>query len=242
MPSNVRTAATAIRANVVIFEPVSFHEPAEARQLRNQLVDSILARGDLRRGAVAAVMRDVPRHLFVPEVPLDEAYRDHPVAIGSGQTISQPTVVAMMTEAMDLHCTERVLEVGTGCGYQTAILARLAREVFTIERIDTLALRARQRFARLDLTNVHSRIGDGYRGWIDQAPFDRILLTAAPPQLPELLLSQLADGGLFVGPIGEVNEDQVLRRIRRRGDQFEADDLGAVRFVPMVRSEDNWLN
>lgn len=221
---------------------VNVNDPAEARYLRNKLVDSIEARGDLHEGPVAAAMRHVPRHLFVPEASVEEAYEDHPISIGLGQTISQPTVVAMMTEALDLHGIERVLEIGTGCGYQTAILAQLAREVFTIELIPDLALRAQQRLERLGLRNVHSRVGDGYRGWLEDAPYDRIILTAAPPALPEGLLAQLADGGKLVGPVGEVNGDQTLRVITRQGDHFSMEELGAVRFVPMVRRDREWLH
>lgn len=217
-------------------------DTAEARFLRNKLIDGIEARGDLHREAVARVMRAIPRHLFVPEAPLEKAYGDHPIPIGQGQTISQPTVVAMMTEALDLHGTERVLEIGTGCGYQTAILSRLAREVFTIEIIADLGLRARERFASLQLNNVSSRIGDGYRGWLEHAPFDRIVLTAAPPTMPEAVLAQLADGGRLVAPIGATDGDQQLRVFVRHGDDFTVEELGAVRFVPMVRHEREWLH
>lgn len=217
-------------------------DTAEARFLRNKLIDAIEARGDLHREAVARAMRAIPRHVFVPEAPLEKAYGDHPVPIGLGQTISQPTVVAMMTEALDLHGTERVLEIGTGCGYQTAILSRLAREVFTIEIIADLGLRARERFLALQLPNVSARIGDGYRGWLEHAPFDRIVLTAAPPALPEAVLAQLADGGRLVAPIGATDGDQQLRVFVRHGDDFTVEELGAVRFVPMVRHEREWLH
>lgn len=221
---------------------MNVHDPAEARFLRNKLVDSITARGDLHEGPVALAMRSVPRHVFVPEAPLEEAYGDHPISIGLGQTISQPTVVAMMTEALRLTGNERVLEIGTGCGYQTAILAQLAREVYTIEVIAELAIRARARFDRLALKNVHSRVGDGYRGWLEAAPFDRIILTAAPPALPEGVLAQLADGGLLVGPEGEMGGEQFLRVVRRQGEEFTTENLGSVRFVPMVRKEKQWLH
>lgn len=221
---------------------VNVDDPAEARFLRNKLVDSIEARGDLHGGSVAAAMRRVPRHVFVPEARLEEAYEDHPIPIGLGQTISQPTVVAMMTEALALTGSEKVLEIGTGCGYQTAILSQLARAVFTIELIPALALRARDRFERLGLVNVEWRVADGYRGWLEASPFDRILLTAAPPELPDGLLAQLADGGRLVGPVGDTATDQILQAITRRGDRFETEDLGAVRFVPMVRKDRELLH
>jgi protein-L-isoaspartate(D-aspartate) O-methyltransferase len=222
---------------------VDVTEPAEARYLRNKLVDAIEARGDLQpESRVAEAMRAVPRHLFVPRAPLEQAYGDHPVPIGQGQTISQPTVVAMMTEALAIQGGERILEIGTGCGYQTAILARLAREVYTVELITDLALMARERFETLGFTNVHSRIGDGYRGWLEYAPYDRILVTAAPPSLPDGLLAQLADGGTLVAPVGATDRDQVLRIVRREADLYTFEDLGAVRFVPMVRREKEWVN
>ena len=193
-------------------------------------------------------MRAVPRHLFVPEVAIARAYEDVPVPIGQGQTISQPTIVAVMTEALELTGRERVLEIGTGCGYQTAILSALAREVFTIELLAPLARRAWERFGALGLENVQARVGDGYRGWPEKAPFDRIVLTAAPPALPEALLAQLADGGRLVAPVGpaptEVDDrtEQRLMIVTRRGDAFEERDLCGVRFVPMVRRDPECLN
>lgn len=221
---------------------VNLQDPALARFLRNKLVDGIEARGDLHARAVAQAMRLIPRHVFVPTAALEEAYEDHPIPIGLGQTISQPTVVAMMTEALALDGTERVLEIGTGCGYQTAILARLAREVYSIEVIPELGLRARERFEALQLSNVFARIGDGYRGWLEHAPFDRIIITAAPPELPEAVLAQLADGGTLVGPVGPIDRDQRLHTVTRRGADFVTQDLGAVRFVPMVRREREWIH
>lgn len=219
-----------------------------ARSLRDRLVDGIAARGDLRDERVEGALRAVPRHWFVPGVELSRAYEDVPVPIGRGQTISQPTIVAVMTEALALRGHERVLEIGTGCGYQTAILAALAREVMTLELLPELARGAWDRLAGLGLGNIDARVGDGYRGWPERAPFDRIVLTAAPRALPEGLLAQLADGGRLVAPVGETSEradddfEQRLVCITRRGEAFDEVDLCGVRFVPMVRRDPECLN
>jgi protein-L-isoaspartate(D-aspartate) O-methyltransferase len=175
----------------------------------------------------------VPRHLFLPGVPLSEAYRDEPYPIGREQTISQPTVVAIMTQALELTGAERVLEIGTGCGYQAAVLARLASAVFSVERIAALGEAARARLASMGLSNIDVRIGDGFAGWPDQAPFDRVVVTAAPEGVPQALLDQLADGGLVVAPIG-ASFDQMLVRLRKKGDRVDVEELGPVRFVPML--------
>jgi protein-L-isoaspartate(D-aspartate) O-methyltransferase len=169
----------------------------------------------------------------MPEASLSQAYVDAAHPIGQGQTISQPTVVAMMTEALDLSSDSRVLEIGTGCGYQTAVLARLARHVFSIERIAPLLESAQQRLDELGIGNVTLRVGDGYAGWAEYAPFDRILLTAAPPEVPPILLDQLVEGGRLVAPVGP-RLFQELVRITKRGEAFDRENLGAVAFVPMV--------
>jgi protein-L-isoaspartate(D-aspartate) O-methyltransferase len=166
---------------------------------------------------------------------IELAYADHPQPIGLGQTISQPTIVALMSQAIELDGPERVLEIGTGSGYQAAILAVLAHEVFTIEIVEPLGQSARARLAELGYSNVHVRIGDGYAGWPDKAPFDRILLTASPPEIPQALVDQLADGGVIVAPVGPEGEAQRLVRWKKRGTSLERTDLGGVRFVPMVR-------
>lgn len=181
---------------------------------------------------VLSVMRTIPRHLYVPPEAMEEAYEDHPLSIGQGQTISQPSLVAMMTETLGLTGSERVLEVGTGSGYQTAILAELAAEVFTTEIVPELARAAADRLERLNHRNVHCRLSDGHWGWPEKAPFDAILVTAAPASVPQALLEQLAVGGILVIPVGEV--EQTLLAIRRTPDGFEREPLLAVRFVPMV--------
>ncbi|HEY8517893.1 MAG TPA: protein-L-isoaspartate(D-aspartate) O-methyltransferase [Candidatus Binatia bacterium] len=204
----------------------------EAAKLRDELVTEVARRDPWISSRVLDVLRAVPRHLFMPGAGLFEAYGNHAYPIGHGQTISQPTVVAIMTDALNLTGRERVLEVGTGSGYQAAILSRLAREVYSVEIVAPLGEEARKRLADLGFDNVHVRIGDGYQGWPEKAPFDRIILTAAPPELPAALVEQLADGGILVAPLGEV--DQMLYRWTKRGGTLTRESLGAVRFVPMV--------
>ena len=201
--------------------------------LRQRLAD-IVGRAVLST-RVLDVIREVPRHLFVPEHSLEAAYEDHPLPIGHGATISQPTVVGMMSEALELRGTERVLEIGTGSGYQAAVLGRLARHVDTIELIPELAQRARGLLAAMGCLNVEVFVGDGWRGLPDRAPFDRILVTAAPERMPEALVDQLAEGGLLVVPLGPQSRDQRLERHLKRDGKLLREDLGAVRFVPMVQ-------
>lgn len=216
-------------------------DPPEARSLRQRLVRQIATLDrpwggdDDWRPEVLAAMRAVPRHLFMPGVSLRQAYEDTPYPIGHDQTISQPTIVALMTQALALTGEEKVLEIGTGSGYQAAVLSGLVRELFTIEIVEPLGKQAAQRLEELGYDNVTVRIGDGYRGWPEQAPFDRIILTAAPPTMPQALVEQLREGGLVVAPVGE--EEQWLYRWTKRGGKLHEERLGAVRFVPMVRGE-----
>jgi protein-L-isoaspartate(D-aspartate) O-methyltransferase len=209
-------------------------DSATARALREALVREVAARGHVQSDRVLDAMRRVPRHLFVPGASLEDAYRDAPLPIGEGQTISQPAVVGWMSHALELEGGERVLEIGTGSGYQAAVLAELAREVYSIEVVRSLGEAARERLRSLGHDHVHVRVGDGYAGWPDQAPFDRILLTAAPPEVPKALLDQLADGGVLVAPVGAQGDVQQLLRIRREGKKLRRERLGHVRFVPMV--------
>jgi protein-L-isoaspartate(D-aspartate) O-methyltransferase len=207
----------------------------EARTKRGELVSLVAARGYVKAEPVLDAMRRVPRHLFMPKATLEQAYGDWPFPIEAGQTISQPSVVGEMTEALELRGKERVLEIGTGSGYQAAILSILAGEVFTIEIVRELGERAEQRLRDLGYTNVHVRVGDGYRGWPDKAPFDRVILTAAPPEVPKALTDQLADnGGILVAPVGEQGSTQRLVRIRKQGGKLAEERLDIVRFVPMV--------
>jgi protein-L-isoaspartate(D-aspartate) O-methyltransferase len=190
----------------------------------------IRARG-VRDPAVLAAMKKVPRHELVPAEHRDLAYRDHPLPIGHDQTISQPYVVAAMTEMADVKPGEKVLEIGTGSGYQAAVLAEIGAEVYTIEIVRPLGERAAADLERLGY-KVHARIGDGFRGWPEAAPFDAIILTAAPPEVPRPLLEQLAVGGRLVGPIGD--HHQIMRVVTRSEDGLSERDAFPVRFVPMV--------
>ena len=195
---------------------------------------------ELRRKGVTDVdvlsaMETTPRDLFVPYVFSDRAYEDTALPIDGGQTISQPYIVAFMTAALDLKPAMRVLEVGTGSGYQTAILGKLAKRVYTIERIPELAARAQERFKRLMLFNIDVRVSDGARGWPGQAPFDRIIVTAAAPENPPPeLLNQLSIKGLIVIPIDRGGHGQMLVRIKRTAQGFQSTDLLPVKFVPLL--------
>ena len=196
------------------------------------LTEQIEARG-LHEPRLLAALEAVPRHLFVPEAYRAHAYEDRALTIGSGQTISQPYMVAFMTHLLDLKGDERVLDVGTGSGYQTAILAQLAREVHTIEYLPQLAESAEKSLGSLGLQNIHFHTGDGSLGWPDAAPYQGIIVAAAAPSAPKPLLEQLSDGGALVIPIGMTREDQVLQVWRRNGDQFESRDVFGVAFVPL---------
>jgi protein-L-isoaspartate(D-aspartate) O-methyltransferase len=211
-------------------------DPLEAESLRGALVEGLVARGAIRDPRIVEAMLRVERHRFVPSASLRTAYLDAPVSIGHGQTISQPTVVGMMTEALDLSGDERVLEIGTGSGYQAAVLAELVAEVQTIEIVASLGETARERLRALGYSNVTVHVGDGYRGLPESAPFDRVILTAAPPEIPRALLDQLAEDGVLVAPVGPEGGAQQLVRIRKRQGHLEQEDLGTVYFVPMVES------
>jgi len=183
---------------------------------------------------VLKAMRRVPRHLFVPPEYRDAAYEDRPLPIGEGQTISQPYIVALMTESLGLTGRERVLEIGTGSGYQAAVLAELAREIYTVEIVPSLAARARELLERLGCENVHVRSGDGFFGWPEAAPFDAVILTCAAPRVPERPLQQLKDGGRMVLPLGEDPFFQSLVLITKKGEGFEQRPITGVVFVPMT--------
>jgi protein-L-isoaspartate(D-aspartate) O-methyltransferase len=201
---------------------------------RERLVQRLREQG-IADARVLDQIRNVPRHLFVDEALATRAYEDTALPIGQGQTISQPYIVARMTEALlQGGAPRKVLEVGTGCGYQTAILAPLVKTVYSVERIATLFERARARLRELDLHNVHLRHGDGFQGWATHAPFDAILLAAAPLALPEALLEQLAPGGRLIAPVGPEGQQELIR-VTRRADELHTETLGLVSFVPLLK-------
>jgi len=194
-----------------------------------------LRRSGVTDTTVLGVIERLPREAFVPRSFLDQAYEDMALPIGSGQTISQPLVVAMMTQALELHDRLKVLEVGTGSGYQAAVLSRLVRRVYTIERHRALLHDAEARFNQLGLHNITTRAGDGTKGWPEQAPFDRILVTAAADgDIPQTLTDQLAIGGVMVAPLGNDRRDQRVYRIRRTETGLQREELWPVRFVPLL--------
>lgn len=199
------------------------------------MVDQQLRSRGVKDERVLEAMARVPRHAFVPAEHQAAAYGDHPLPIGFGQTISQPYIVAFMTEALALQPEDRVLEIGTGSGYQTAVLAELAAEVYSIETVAELARRAASTLATLGYRNVHVRVGDGYRGWPEEAPFSKIIVTAAPEEVPPALVDQLAPGGMMVVPVGPVSGDQELRILHRTPDGVSTVRSLPVRFVPMVK-------
>jgi protein-L-isoaspartate(D-aspartate) O-methyltransferase len=203
---------------------------------RQAMVEEQLRARDIKSARVLAAMSKVQRHLFVPEPQREAAYDDHPLPIGHGQTISQPYIVGFMTEALDVEPSHRVLEIGTGSGYQAAILGELAREVYTIEIVEPLATRARETLKALGYANVHVRTGDGYLGWPEHAPFDRVMVTAAPEEVPRALVEQLRVGGLMAIPVGSVFQE--LRILRKTDSGLETLATMPVRFVPMVKKKD----
>lgn len=212
--------------------PTAGQTPQDLVALRHLMVDEQIRDRGIRDPQVLAAMETVPRHLFVPRRSRDLAYEDRPLPIGQGQTISQPYIVALMSSLLDLEPDEKVLEIGTGSAYHAAVLSRLAGEVYTIEIVEPLARRADLLLQRLGYENVYTRVGDGYRGWPEAGPFDAILLTAAPPEIPQPLLDQLAPGGVLVAPVGE--SYQRLQVITRTAEGFETEIGAPVRFVPMT--------
>jgi protein-L-isoaspartate(D-aspartate) O-methyltransferase len=201
---------------------------------RKRMVETQIAARGVRDPQVLRAMAEVPRHLFVPAGSVDLAYEDHPLPIGEGQTISQPYIVALMTERLALRQKAKVLEVGTGSGYQAAVLARLAAEVYTIEIHEELARQAAATLERLGARNVRVRSGDGFFGWPEEAPFDGIIVTAAAPEVPPALFAQLKEGGRLVIPLGDPLAFQVLTVVTKRRGQPVREEVLDVRFVPMT--------
>ena len=215
-------------------------QPKNARQsatdsyanLREEMVRVQIERRGIRNKNVLEAMRKVPRHLFLTPESIDSAYEDHALSIDCGQTISQPYIVALMTDQLELDPESKVLEIGTGCGYQTAVLAEIIDEVYTVEIIPELAENAWKRLAALGYQNIHKKIGNGYFGWEAHAPFDRIIITAAPKKVPDNLVEQLMEGGRMVVPIGDFNQDLVI--VRKTVHGLQRQKISDVRFVPMT--------
>jgi protein-L-isoaspartate(D-aspartate) O-methyltransferase len=217
---------------MIIAGAITCAQTANFEALRQQMVDAQIRGRDVRSPAVLQAMTRVPRHLFVPDVVRAHAYEDRPLPIGRGQTISQPYIVAYMTEALQLAPHHKVLEIGTGSGYQAAVLAAIAKQVYSIEIVPELAESARRALSETGYRNVEVRTGNGYRGWPEQAPFDRIILTAAPPEIPSALVDQLAMDGIMVAPVGTSYQEIVV--INKSTAGVTEKRTIPVRFVPMV--------
>jgi protein-L-isoaspartate(D-aspartate) O-methyltransferase len=213
---------------------------------RQQMVEDIVALSRLVAGEggaadigarVLTAMGKVPRHEFVPVLQRRAAYRNRPLSIGSGQTISQPYIVALMTDLLDLQPGDKVLEIGTGCGYQAAVLAELAKDIYTIEIVEALGRTAAATLARLGYVNVHPKIGDGYKGWPEHAPFDAIIVTAAPEHVPPALVEQLKPGGHLVIPVGKLAQ-QLLVITKNADGSTSQREITPVQFVPLTRERE----
>ena len=213
------------------------HDPTRQAERDRMVDEQIISRG-IKDQAVLASMRRIPRHRFVPTLYSAFAYNDSPVPIGHGQTISQPFIVAFMSDALALQGAKKVLEIGTGSGYQAAVLAEIVPHVFTIEIVEPLAAEAARTLAELGYRNIHTRVGDGYLGWPEEAPFDAIIVTASSEHAPQPLLDQLSIGGRLILPIGKAfQEAQELVLYRRTADGYERMRLSLVRFVPLIRKD-----
>jgi protein-L-isoaspartate(D-aspartate) O-methyltransferase len=221
-----RTSAAQVQPNADA-RPSAPGDTEEARGRRAELLGGIVASGAVTDPRVIDAIGNVPRHLFVEGVTVRGAYQNAPLSIGYGQTTSEPSTVAKLAQALELTGRERVLEIGTGSGYQAAVLSRLAREVYTVEIVPELAEQARMRLERLGYTNVHVLAGNGMNGWPDRAPFDRVLVTAQVREVPRTLASQVAEGGILVAPVGEANQGRLLRESKVAG-RFGIEDLGAL--------------
>ena len=229
-----RRTAGALLVALLLCPAAMFAAPGEdpfAAQRRSMVEQQIERRG-VTAPSVLSAMGEVPRHLFVPPGYRDKAYEDSPLPIGNGQTISQPYVVALMTQLLDLKPGDRVLEIGTGSGYQAAVLSKLVKDVYTIEILEPLGLQAQRTLQEIGAKNVHVRIGDGYKGWPEAAPFDGIVVTAAPERVPQPLLDQLRVGGKMVIPVGAFFQNLLV--ITKTADGIEKRSIIPVRFVPMT--------
>ena len=228
-PTHIRLAEEGLLGSV---GEVSFGEPGLVQKKLRLLME--LRRAGIGDARVLGAIEKTPREKFVPPAFEDQAYENLALPIGQGQTVSQPYVVALMTDKLELGERHNALEIGTGSGYQTAVLARLCRRVFSVERHRELVRDAERRFAELRLRNIVCRCGDGTKGWPEQAPYDRVIITAAAPDVPPTLIDGLAPGGILVAPVGDNHRDQQLIRIRRHDEGLSTENLGFVRFVPLV--------
>lgn len=218
---------------VIVFLSCSSENIDKYSLLRKEMVKTqIIARG-ISDKRVLSALEKVPRHLFVPDDSKTEAYCDYPLSIGDGQTISQPYIVAIMTELAHLQGDEKVLEIGTGSGYQAAVLSLLCKEVYTIEIVENLAKTAEKKLKDLGYNNVHVRFGDGYLGWTEAQPFDVIIITCAPSFLPDSLVQQLKEGGKIIAPMGEEYATQILTVFEKKDGKLSKTEHEPVRFVPM---------
>jgi protein-L-isoaspartate(D-aspartate) O-methyltransferase len=231
-------ASTCLLLCVAGCDVSSNNAPVSADDKRAIMVNEQLVARGIKDPTTLEALGSVPRHEFIPARLRHEAYADYPLPIGHGQTISQPYIVAFMTEAIRPQPGEKILEVGAGSGYQAAILAHLGTEVYSVEIVEPLAELARQNLFRLGFKNAHVRHGDGYRGWPEHAPFDAIIVTCAPDQIPPDLVAQLRDGGRMIIPIGG-GMDQQLILLRKHGDRIEKQSVLPVRFVPMTGEAEN---
>jgi protein-L-isoaspartate(D-aspartate) O-methyltransferase len=229
-----RILAMLVFSSAVACQPERGIHAADPEKQRQAMVEEQLAGRDIRDPRVLAAMRVTPRHEFVPEAHRAAAYEDRPLSIGYGQTISQPYIVAFMTEQLAARPGDRVLEIGTGSGYQAAVLSHLVAEVYTIEIVEPLAKRAAADLAGLGIDNVKVKAGDGYAGWPEAAPFDAIIVTCAPDHVPEPLIAQLKEGGRMIIPVGNEAGIQELYLLNKKNGQVQKKAVLPVRFVPMT--------
>lgn len=236
-PQPMQSLSAPASVDTVVADTLEWHRPrfSERQKERNQLVEQGIKKQGISDPKVIEAMQNVPRHLFVPQNYQDYAYRNRPLPIGHDQTISQPFIVGYMTEMLDLKAGEKVLEIGTGSGYQAAVLSELTPYVFTIEIVEPLGKQAKTRFEKLGYRTIKTKIGDGYKGWPEHSPFDAIILTAAPDEIPQPLIKQLKPGGILVSPVGSTNETQFLTKITKSADgSVHRQRNLPVRFVPMT--------
>lgn len=241
-PQSTQTLPTPASIDTVTSDTLEWQRPrfSERRDERHRMVRKGIKEQGISDPEVLEAMRHVPRHLFVPDIYQSYAYQNRPLPIGHDQTISQPFIVGYMTQMLDLEAGEKVLEIGTGSGYQAAVLSELTPYVYTIEIIKPLGKQAMARFDKLGYSTIKTKIGDGYMGWEKYAPFDAIILTAAPEEIPQPLIEQLKPGGVLVAPVGEIEDGQILKKLIKSEDgEIHTESTMPVRFVPMTGKAEN---